>query len=734
MAKNSYNPYYDVNQIYNYKGQYDKAKNSGDSQLAQQIASFAQQNYNNLRSNGYEDVAKSLGDVGYSGAKKIRDKYAMEGKVAIRPYLYNSKLKTKYGMSDADIDKALSFNETTGEVSLGGMNLGSPYSNVDGTTYWDSASLDKGIEDYISHSGVTPSKTELINQNNAGVLDKTNALYDLQMSDHKDLSGKYNELYDKAMYENPFETPTGQSIMNEYKLKGAQAGENAKAEGGASNSGNIDSYAAANALRQQAAMTSKGQQMAIAAQTEAINNVRGILGDIGGSQQNSYAGMQKTIGLQQSEGSRLFDEQQTEKLNDHSINYDIANVSGVIPSAWMTSVNPYFNDDGTLKNENLDYGIEIEKVDEKLKNTEDPVERNRLLNERNYLYAARQYKLDPNNYGGKYAKPEYVNKQFEGGGYSPMRTLGAQQTEYNYDLGLGTNATNDKAVEYSHEEAMGANATAEKQMALDAVITMAGAGIPPSKELLSEAGYGDMTPDEFMTSFKNSRESFISDEKRAQAVDELYNAVATGMPITQPMLDAAGYTDMTPETFVSLYHTNLGNIYETQKKNPEFIKSGSPGNGSGSTPKEKISQSLKEKIIKNIDNGGEGLTTLLDTIDWDKYNAEDAYNFIMNNWGDDAEIVAATNNYFNVDAYDEGNVSARAKLIADGINAKYHTITNGETYVPLSRASDGTYKVNGNQKEIIQAVDDDDKLSDSEKLAVLDMFGITQDDLEKYNK
>jgi hypothetical protein len=59
-------------------------------------------------------------------------------------------------MSDADIDKALSFNETTGEVSLGGMNLGSPYSNVDGTTYWDSASLDKGIEDYISHSGITP--------------------------------------------------------------------------------------------------------------------------------------------------------------------------------------------------------------------------------------------------------------------------------------------------------------------------------------------------------------------------------------------------------------------------------------------------------------------------------------------------------------------------------------------------------------------------------------------------
>ena len=652
MAKNSYNPYYDVNQIYNYKGQYDKAKNSGDSQLAQQIASYAQQNYNNLRSNGYEDVAKSLGDVGYAGAKKIRDKYAMQGKVAIRPYLYNSKLKTKYGMSDADIDKALSFNETTGEVSLGGMNLGSPYSNVDGTTYWDSASLDKGIEDYISHSGITPSKTELINQNNAGVLDKTNALYDLQMSDHKDLSGKYNELYDKAMNENPFETPTGQSIMNEYKLKGAQAGENAKAEGGASNSGNIDSYAAANALRQQAAMTSKGQQMAIAAQTEAINNVRGILGDIGGSQQNSYAGMQKTIGLQQSEGSRLFDEQQTEKLNDHSINYEIANVTGVVPSTWMTSVNPYFNEDGTLKNENLDYGIEIEKVDEKLKNTEDPVERNRLLNERNYLYAARQYKTNPNNYGGKYA--QYAGKQFEGGGYSPLRTLGAQQTEYNYDLGLGTNAneklgieygresqkeqnaTSDKAVEYGHEEAMGANATAEKQMALDAVITMAGAGIPPSKDLLSAAGYGDMTPDEFMTSFKNSRESFISDEKRAQAVDELYNAVASGMPITKPMLDAAGYTDMTPETFVSLYHTNLGNIYETQKKNNVDSSGKGKTKDNEKEPKKVVSDTKYDAFVKAYDEGGkEGLRKELDKFDWNTYDIESVASYFKKNYPND---------------------------------------------------------------------------------------------------
>lgn len=428
MSKNSYNPYSDVNAIYNYKGQYDEAMNSGNSMKAQEIAKAAQQNYNNLKSNDYDDVAKSLADVGYAGAKKIRDKYAMEGKVAIRPYLYNSKLKTKYGMSDADIDKALSFNETTGEVYLGGMNLGSPYSNVDGTTYWDSTVLDKGIDDYISHSGITPSKTELVNQNNAGVLEKTNALNDLQMSDRKEMSGKYGELYDKAMYENPFETPTGQSIMNEYKLKGAQASDNAKAEGGASNSGNIDSYAAANALRQQAAMTSKGQQMAIAAQTEAINNVRGVLGDMGGYQLASNESIQKTIELQQNEGSRLFEEQQTEKLNENQIGYNVAAVTGYVPNSYNRETNMYFTN-GTLTNPNLDYGVIIEDTENKLKTESDPEQRKLLQKQLNDAIYARSYKTSPDNYGGKYSK--YADSMY---GYYPTKTLTRDTSEAESNL------------------------------------------------------------------------------------------------------------------------------------------------------------------------------------------------------------------------------------------------------------------------------------------------------------
>ena len=589
MAKNLYNPYYDVNQIYNYKGQYDKAKNSGNSQLAQQIASFAQQNYNNLKSNGYEDVAKSLGDVGYSGAKKIRDKYAMEGKVAIRPYLYNSKLKTKYGMSDTDIDKALSFNETTGEVSLGGMNLGSPYSNVDGTTYWDSASLDKGIEDYISHSGITPSKTELINQNNAGVLEKTNSLYDLQMSDHKDMTGKYGELYDKAMYENPFETPTGQSIMNEYKLKGVQVSDNAKAEGGASNSGNIDSYAAANALRQQAAMTAKGQQMAIAAQTEAINNVRGILGDLGGYQQGSYAGMQNTIGLQQSEGSRLFDEQQTEKLNDHSINYDIAEMTGYNPAEWDIKNNRYFTN-GTLTNPDLDYGIIIEDIDKKLETETDPEERSKLLKQKSEASFARSYKTSPNNYGGKYS--QYANP-YDLSSYSRDRTQPAIQSEREYNINMGEIANNQAKIE-------------------------------------NEA-YNDFL------------ETLLKTEQ--EAMNNLESYVKNGVIPTQPMLDAVGYSNYTPESFMQAYINNKASIAKANKA------------GSGGTPKadtkEKLSytakQGLYDYIANSDDYSPEGLRAKLSSYDWDKYDANDAKEWLVSNLTGNNEAVRVVNNYFGSD-------------------------------------------------------------------------------------
>lgn len=572
MAKNSYNPYYDVNQIYNYKGQYDKAKNSGDSQLAQQIASFAQQNYNNLRSNGYEDVAKSLGDVGYSGAKKIRDKYAMEGKVAIRPYLYNSKLKTKYGMSDADIDKALSFNETTGEVSLGGINLGTPYSNVDGTTYWNSDDLDAGAEKFIQHSGKEIADNPVSNIPYTSVNDNAQFLFNRQIDDSNKLDSKYDELYNKAMYENPFETPTGQSIMKEYKLKGVQESDNAKAEGGASNSGNIDSYAAANALRQQAAMTSKGQQMAIAAQSEAINNVRGILGDITNKNKIEHDDFRATIGLQQKEESRLFDEQQTERLNDHRINYDIAEMTGYNPAEWDIENNRYFTN-GTLTNPDLDYGIIIEDIDKKLETETDPEERSKLLKQKSEASFARSYKTSPNNYGGKYS--QYANP-YDLSSYSRGRTQPAIQSEREYNINMGEIANNQAKIE-------------------------------------NEA-YNDFL------------ETQLKSEQEAMNVLESY--VKNGVPPTQAMLDAAGYSNYTPESFMQAYINNKASIAKATKV--------SSGKGETEEPKKVVSDTKYDAFVKAYDEGGkEGLRKELDKFDWNTYDIESVASYFKKNYPND---------------------------------------------------------------------------------------------------
>ena len=589
MAKNLYNPYYDVNQIYNYKGQYDKAKNSGDSQLAQQIASFAQQNYNNLRSNGYEDVAKSLGDVGYSGAKKIRDKYAMQGKVAIRPYLYNSKLKTKYGMSDADIDKALSFNETTGEVYLGGINLGTPYSNVDGTTYWNSDDLDAGTEKFIQHSGKEFADNPVSNIPYTSVNDNAQFLFNRQIDDSNKLDSKFDELYNKAMYENPFETPTGQSIMNEYKLKGVQVSDNAKASGGASNSGNIDSYAAANALRQQAAMTSKGQQMAIAAQSEAINSIRGILGDITNKNSIEHDDFRATIGLQQKEESRLFDEQQTEKLNDHSINYDIAEMTGYNPAEWDIKNNRYFTN-GTLTNPDLDYGIIIEDIDKKLETETDPEERSKLLKQKSEASFARSYKTSPNNYGGKYS--QYANP-YDLSSYSRGRTQPAIQSEREYNINMGEIANDQTKIE-------------------------------------NEA-YNDFL------------ETQLKSEQEAMNILESY--VKNGVPPTQPMLDAAGYSNYTPESFMQAYINNKASIAKANK-------AGSGGDTPKVTDKDKLSYSAKQGIYDYITGKNytpEGLRARLSSIDWDKYDANDAKEWLVSNLTGNNEAVRVVNNYFGSD-------------------------------------------------------------------------------------
>ena len=72
----AYNPYSAVNAIYNLKGQWDTANSSNDTVGKNNAAKKAQAYYNQLRKNGYSDVADALTASNYAQAKNIRDKWA----------------------------------------------------------------------------------------------------------------------------------------------------------------------------------------------------------------------------------------------------------------------------------------------------------------------------------------------------------------------------------------------------------------------------------------------------------------------------------------------------------------------------------------------------------------------------------------------------------------------------------------------------------------------------------
>lgn len=279
----AYNPYSDIEKVYNAKVNWNKATTDEERKKQNEIATTARKN---LEAYGYSDVANQISASGAdaTAARKILEQYAPK------------------------------------------------------PTY---------------------TNTELINKNNNGVYQKVGQLWGTQTNDREMMTGKYDKLEGTA-YSNPFETEEGKAIIGKYDLDAMQGRNNEVASGGALNGGNIDSFAAANALRQQAALTAKGQEMALTAHNNKINNVKGILSDLGVYLQNQDAGMHKTIGIQQEEGQRLFENNETAKNNETARLSEQANVTGYVPNEWTIKndavYSEFLNADGTFKpeKENID--------------------------------------------------------------------------------------------------------------------------------------------------------------------------------------------------------------------------------------------------------------------------------------------------------------------------------------------------------------------------------------------
>lgn len=310
----------------------------------------------------------------------------------------------------------------------------------------DATAARKILEQYAPKTkapdSTTLSNSELITTNNNETRNKINQLWGTQTGDRQVMADKYDKLENTA-YSNPFESEEGKAIIGKYDLAALQGRDNVVASGGASNSGNIDSYAAANALRQQAALTAKGQAMALDAHNNKINNVKGILESLGVYQQNQDAGMQNTISLQSNEGQRLFENDETAKNNEVARLEVQANVTGYTPNEWVIKnddvYKEFLNEDGTFKTEKENVDIQA-----RINQTTDPETKKKL--------AVVRAKKALGNYGvyGKYLKEGDV--AFMDGG---VKTEAADQFDktmtYNYDV-LKTeedmnNANNQNAID-----------------------------------------------------------------------------------------------------------------------------------------------------------------------------------------------------------------------------------------------------------------------------------------------
>lgn len=411
-----YDPYSAVNAIYKLKGQWDNANKAGNTERKNDIATKAQEYYKQLRSNGYNDIADQLSASNYTQAKSINDKWATMGKTKTRDYLYS--LGKSKGMSQSDVDKLIDWDNLTGEVSFGGKKIGTPDAVVDGVSYWsDTSVLDDAFNDYINRSGTVRSKSIAVDQEN------------------EKLFSKYNQEYEDLKNTNPFETETGKAILAKYDLAGLQGRDNQVASGASSNGGNIDSFAAANALRQQSSLINQGQMVALDAHQQKLDHARALLSDMG-------------VNI-----DRVFNQDETAKNNEVARLSEQASVTGYVPNEWIIknddTYNMFLNEDGTFKKEKE--SVDIQALIDQAKANGDTETANKLavVRARKILGNYSEFGKYSNMGDISFVKPQQteVGRQFDKQNETALKTLGAEtdlakyEIDTNKSIATGNNTT-----------------------------------------------------------------------------------------------------------------------------------------------------------------------------------------------------------------------------------------------------------------------------------------------------
>ena len=241
MAKSKrYNPYEDAKNILRNKGNYHTAKQMGMDY--EQYRQAAVPYYQNLISNGYEDLAQKFADSDYIKAQELFN--------GLKP--------------DTTVDDYFS------SVAANALdNASNPQRSQTANDLWDA---------YNNNNNLLNG--ELKYDANGNVVGGLNLDY-------------YNTGKNQLSYLNNFDItaqPYYQGIMDAYQLKGNNAARGEQASGAANNAGNIDSYAQANANRQKLAFTTAGIESALAAANQNQANWQNVYN----SMANRLTGMENS--------------------------------------------------------------------------------------------------------------------------------------------------------------------------------------------------------------------------------------------------------------------------------------------------------------------------------------------------------------------------------------------------------------------------------------------------------
>lgn len=377
------------------------------------IKNEAQKVYDRMKANGYGAVANNLQSKDYAGAKKYADSfYIKTGRSAFRPYFYQKG--KEWGMPQEDIDKLIHYDNDTGEISFAGKNIGKPAGVVDGVSYMDAEAMQKVWDDYTAENGLSRSPEKLAGKNSEDAGKMARELFDISKEDSNIKYDKYGKLESYIYDHDPYSSDIGKSIMEDYQLRGDKAADGAVAERAGANSGNIDSFAAANAARQQLAFTNAGKQAVLADFNSRIENIRGALSDMGVQIQTDRNNMYNAMLAMQNEAQRLSENVENSKLNHQQIEKSKvdnlvkqAAVNGYTPKEWRDSDNPYLNKDGTLKDAGIDYNARITQLENALKTETDPASIERIKRNIGWLNDARAVKVTMPEYK-KYASDRPV--------------------------------------------------------------------------------------------------------------------------------------------------------------------------------------------------------------------------------------------------------------------------------------------------------------------------------------